>query len=55
MTKTLYVTGKLNEEQLYEKLVKYLENKKYVKKIGNLDDVIITGYEEPIKIEIRKT
>jgi hypothetical protein len=34
--------------------MKYLQNKKYVKKIGSLDDVIVTGYEEPIKIEIRK-
>lgn len=55
MTKTLYITGDLSEKELYEQLMRYLKRKKEVKNVGTLDDVIVTGYEEPYKITIKKS
>jgi hypothetical protein len=55
MVKTLYITGKISEEELYTEIIECLKKKKEVKNIGTLNDVITRGDEEPYKIEIRKT
>lgn len=55
MGRTLYVTGKISERDLYsliKRYLKYKKRKKVIENVGTLSDVLINGDEEPYKIEI---